>query len=266
LSAAAPEPVANAPGTLDTVVDQDEDRPGDLGAGGTSTTRGASGWNDWVRRNFSAQRLFRTAPSNRRPGGPVTSEDASLSPAERSAAKKAAVNNLDARETRFGVIALIVEMALTAIIVAPYLTHRLKPSKTDFKTLAVVHEFLLEGVVVAVFLLLGLLLKRRALLGFASLAAAIWLVNVRALFLVGLAFLGFGIWLLVRGYKSQQGGARRPAGGASSKPRATKSARSQAEALGKRSPPKPNKRYTPPKPVRRPAPKKRDPARAEPTK
>jgi hypothetical protein len=196
----------------------------------------------------------------------MTSEDASLSPAQRLAAKKAAVNKLDARETRFGVIALIVEMALTAIIVAPYLTHRLKPSKTDFKTLAVVHDFLFEGVAVAVFLLLGLLLKRRALLGFASLAAAIWLVNVRALFLVGLAFLGFGIWLLFRGFKSQQGGARRPVGAASSKPRATKSARSQAEALGKRSPPKPNKRYTPPKPVHRPAPKKRDPARAEPTK
>jgi hypothetical protein len=188
-----------------------------------------------------------------------------MSPAERSAAVKAAVNNLNSRERQVGFVALAFELSLTALVVVPYLTHRVKLSKADLKTMSAVHLFLVEGLVVGVFLLLGTLSKRRALLGFACLASAIWLIELPALRVFGLAFLGLGVWLLVKGLKSQQNAARgsaRPA----SQPRPSKRSRAQAEALQARAAPKANKRYTPPKPTRRPPVKKPAPARAEPPK
>jgi hypothetical protein len=264
--ATAPKPVPGAAGTLDTMAEQDEDEPTELDTDALEArSAGSEGWNNWVRRNFSAQRFLRPVPSSRSSAPAASADHAGLSPSERSAALRGAVNNLNPRERQIGFLALAFELALTAIVVVPYLTHRVKLSRTDLKTMSAVHFFLVEGLVVAIFLLLGTLMKRRALLGFASLATAIWLIELPALRVFGLAYLGLGMWLLVKGLKSQQNAARgssRP----SSQPRPSKRSRAQAEALATRSAPKANKRYTPPKPTRRPSPKKPASARAEPPK
>ena len=202
--------------------------------------------------------------SKRQASSAADAEDPDPSPKARSAATKAAVNNIDAREKRLGIFALIFELALTAVVVIPYLTHKVKPTPTTLKTLTAVHLFLIEGIVLGIFFFLGLYFKRRALLGFAALAAGIWLVELPSLRVFGLAYLALGVWLLLKGLKSQQadgrGAARRPA----SQPRPSRKARASASSTADRSAPKPSKRYTPPKPSRRPAPKKRAPAHAEP--
>ena len=181
-----------------------------------------------------------------------------------SESTRKAVNNLSPRERQIGFMALAFELGLTAIVVVPYLTHKIKLSKSDLKTLSAVHFFLIEGVVVAIFLLLGTLLMRRAFLSFAVFAAGIWLIELPALRVFGLLYFGIGIWLLLKGLKSQQTPARRPSSRPASQPRPSKRARE--EALSSRSAPKPNKRYTPPKPTRRPPVKKPAAARAEPPK
>ena len=146
---------------------------------------GPTGWNQWVRRNFSMQRFLRPAPARPRSGSSSEPDQSDLTPAQRSAAARAAVNNLNPRERQIGFIALAFELALTAVVVIPYLTHNIKLSKNNLKTMSAVHFFLVEGLVVAIFLLLGTLLKRRALLGFAALATAIWLIELPALRVFG---------------------------------------------------------------------------------
>ena len=240
---------------------------------------GTTGWSDWVRRNFSAEARLRSGPSGRASTAAESSPDAPApSAAARSEATKTAVNMLDKRERRIGFAATAAELALTAIVVVPYLTHSHKVSSSELKTMSAVHVFLIEGLVLAAFLLLGTMVRRRALLGFASLLVGAWLVQIKALALLGIAYLGLGLWLVVKvlkysnkeGRGGARGRARGPArGGAASKTRETKSVRSNGSALGTRSAPKPNKRYTPPKAASRPAPKKpaaAAAARAEPPK
>ena len=161
---------------------------------------------------------------------------------------------------------MIFELALTAVVVIPYLTHNVKPSgnKGDYlKTLTAVHLFLIEGVVLGVFFFLGLHFKRRALLGFAALASGLWLVELPSLRVFGLAYLALGVWLLLKGLRAQQGDTRSTARRPPREPRPAKKSRASA-SKGDRPIPRPSKRYTPPKPSRRPAPKKRAPAHAEP--
>ncbi len=252
------------PGTLGAMSQQDKAEPTAPDPTGlTPGARGTNGWNDWVRRNFSAQRLFRSRPPSRAVA--AATPDDGLFPAQRAAAAKKAVNTLDGREQRIGFFAFVFEVALTAIIATPYLTHHVKPNNDTLKTIAAVHDFALEGIVVALFLLLGTLLKRRALLGCGSLAAGIWLAELPSLRVFGLAFLGLGMWLLLKGLKSQQG-ARGAPRGAGSQPRRAKASRADAKSVASRAAPKPSKRYTPPKPSRRPPTKKPAPARAEPHK
>ena len=176
----APQLMPDRPGTLGAMSQQDKAEPTAPDPTGlTPGARGTNGWNDWVRRNFSAQRLFRSRPPSRAVA--AATPDDGLFPAQRAAAAKKAVNTLDGREQRIGFFAFVFEVALTAIIAIPYLTHHVKPKNDTLKTIAAVHDFALEGIVVALFLLLGTLLKRRALLGFGSLAAGIWLAELPSL-------------------------------------------------------------------------------------
>jgi hypothetical protein len=180
------------------------------------------------------------------------------------------VNGLDRREHRLGITATVVELFLTGIVTIPYLLHFHKQSTNELKTMGAVHVFLIEGAVLGAGLLLGTVLKRRALLGFASLLVGIWLLQIKALSVLGIAFLGFGLWLVVKALKftnkasrdSGRGGARSTAARTSS----TRDARKKSSSFEDRSAPKPNKRYTPPKASSRPVPKKPAPARAEPRK
>jgi hypothetical protein len=205
---------------------------------------GASGWSEKVRSVFGAQRFSRPGPS-------FTTE---------SDRARAAVNYLDQREGRIAITATVFELALTLIVVVPYLTHSNKSN--DLKTMGAVHVFLLEGIVLFFFLLAGTLFKRRALFGFASLLVGFWLLQIKSLSILGIAYVGIGMWLVFKGLKSPrnqgQGAARKPA----TQPRSRASRRSETAIAG-RAAPKPNKRYTPPKPPRRPVTKKPSPAKAD---
>ena len=260
------QPRAGATATLVTMADQGEDGHSEVDPK-TNNGRsfGTSSWNSWVRRHFSADR-FRSRTSNSRMAGRGTSGEPGLTPSARAAATKTAVNNLDKRERSLGFVSMAFALALTAIVVIPFLTHHEKPSADTLKTLSAVHFFLAEGIVVSIFLLLGTLLRRRALLGFACLATGIWLVGLPALRVFGLAYLVLGVWLLLRGLKAQQSTSRAPRNATPSQPRPSRRSRAEAKDPGARSAPKPSKRYTPPKPTRRPPPKKPAPARSEPPK
>jgi hypothetical protein len=231
---------------------------------------GAAGWNDWVRRRFSAEGRLRSGSSGRRSVA-VAPAQPELSPAAKSEATRTAVNMLDPRERRLGFFATVLELALTAIVVVPYLNHSHKVSSSELKTMSAVHVFLIEGIVLGAILLLGTLVRRRALLGFASLLVGAWLVEIKALAILGIAYLGFGLWLVVKVLKHSNKEGRGARGGqrggqrAARQPKEVKSSVPTAKALESRSAPKPNKRYTPPKPSR-PVPKKPAPARSEPPK
>lgn len=235
------------------------------------TDAGTTGWSEWVRRNFSAEGRLQSARSGRSSGASSAGDDDSnLSPRARSEATKAAVNGLDRREHRLGITATVVELFLTGIVTIPYLLHFHKHSTSELKTMGAVHVFLIEGLVLGAGLLLGTLLKRRALLGFASLLVGAWLLQVKALSVLGIAFLGFGLWLVVKALKftnkAGRDSGRSGTRSATARTATSKDARQKKSTrLEDRSAPKPNKRYTPPKPSR-PAPKKPAAARAEPRK
>ena len=197
------------------MADEDEQEPDEpapedteAGVGGTKT------WSERVRGNFGAQRFLRPrASSTRRPGG-ADSGRHGLSTTTSDEAR-AAVNSLDPRERRIAITATIFELALTLIVVVPYLTHKNNRSTSDLKTLGAVHVFLFEGIVLFIFLLLGTFLRRRALFGFASLLVGFWLLQIKALSVLGIAYVGLGMWLIMKGLKSTrgqgQGAARKPA-------------------------------------------------------
>ena len=245
------------------MADEDEPEPDEptpdeteAGVGGTN------GWTERVRRGFSAQRFLGSRTSRTRPLAAAGSPRRDLSAAARSEEIKAAVNYLDGRERRIAITATIFELALTLIVVIPYLRHSQKLSTNGLKTLSAVHVFLLEGIVLFIFLGIGTFLRRRALFGFASLLVGFWLLQIKALSLLGIAYVGLGMWLVMKGLKSTrgqaQGAARKPA----AQPRPRRSRKGE-KVPASRAAPKPNKRYTPPKAPRRPAPKKPAPARAE---
>lgn len=258
--------MSNATATLGTMADQEEPKPDEPSSEETAAdVGGTNGWNERVRRSFSAQRFLRPGMSSQRSAAGAGSGQPRPSAATESGGTKAAVNSLDPREHRIALFATTFELVLTGVVVIPYLTHPHSRSTSDLKTLNAVHIFLIEGIVLFAVLLIGTLVRRRALVGFASLLVGLWLLEIKALSLLGIAYVGFGIWLIMKGLKfargQGQGAARRPA--AQPKPRKS---RSSDKATVSRSAPKPNKRYTPPKAPRRPVVKKPAPARAEPPK
>ncbi|MFZ2059292.1 MAG: hypothetical protein WAV54_17990 [Acidimicrobiales bacterium] len=238
-----------------------EPAPDETEAGGG----GANGWSNRVRRNFSPERFLRSGPSRRRSVAETGSAGRALTAKERSQAARTAVNKLNPFELRLGITAAVCELLLTLVVVVPYLMHNHNRSASELKTLSAVHVFLVEGIVLFVFVLLGTLLKRRALLGFASVLVGLWLFALPSLRLIGLVYMGFGVWLMFKGFKSTQKEARGAERGAARQPTPRRSRTSDKSPAG-RSAPKPSKRYTPPKATRRPAPKKPASARAEPPK
>ena len=227
----------------------DEPTPGetDPGAGG------ANGWGKRFRRDLGNQR-FRSSTSPRKPVARSTRTN--------SDEIRAAVNYLDQTERRIAVMATIFELALTLVVVVPYLVNNHKHSTSDLKTLSAVHVFLIEGIVLFLFLLIGTALRRRAFFGFASLLVGAWLVQIKALTVLGIAYVGLGMWLVVKGMRSTRGKGQGAARGPRAQPKQRRSLKGD-KVLASRAAPKPNKRYTPPKPPRRTPPKKPAPVRAE---
>jgi len=258
--------VPNATATLGTVADPDKVKPAEPAPDETEAgVGGADGWSKRVRGNFSAGRFLRSGPSRRRSVAEAESGGRASTAKGRSETARAAVNNLNPFERRLGITAAVCELLLTLVVVVPYLTHSHSRSASELKTLSAVHVFLIEGIVLFVFLLLGTIMKRRALLGFAAMLVGLWLFALPSLRLIGIVYLGFGLWLVMKGFKSAQSEGRGAARGVARQPTPRRSRTSDKSPAG-RSAPKPSKRYTPPKATRRPAPKKPAPVRAEPPK
>gem|GEM_PF-1309579 len=256
----------NATATLDTMADPDKVKPAARAPDETEAGAGSAyGWSKRVRRNFSAGRFLRSGPSRQRSVAEAGSGGPTVTAKARSQAARAAVNNLNPFELRLGITAAVCELLLTLVVVVPYLMHNHNRSASELKTLSAVHVFLVEGIVLFVFVLLGTLVKRRALLGFASVLVGLWLFALPSLRLIGLVYMGFGLWLMLKGFKSTQREGRGAARGAAKQPTPRRS-RTSDKSPASRSAPKPSKRYTPPKAPRRPAPKKPAPVRAEPPK
>jgi len=266
----APEPVAASPGTLDTMPDHDDEERREADSSASDPAEGAfagtKGWSEWVRRNFSAESRLRSSSSTRRSRAGTASDGPGQSAEARSAATRAAVNGLEPRERRLAIVASVAELGLVGVVVVPYLLHGHQRTVSELKTLNAVHVFLIEGLVLGAFLVLGTIVKRRALVGFSSLLVGAWLLEIKALLLIGLAYLGFGVWLVMNAFKNPNRQDRGSAREAARQPRPAKPSRAKATSAAGRSALKPNKRYTPPKAPSRPVTKKTAPARAEPPK
>jgi hypothetical protein len=179
--------------------------------------------------------------------------------AERSNAEtKAIVDGLDRREQLGGFTAAFVQAALAAGL---YLYYRTSPNT---KVVTTATDILITGIILSVGILLGTLFRRRALLGFALLLAGLEQVNFAGtkvlkapagLYLVGVAFLLFGGWLIVRVMKvakeARLRGERPPSMFGSRRPPPAKSAAPGETKKPSSSGPKASKRYTPPR--RKPA-------------
>jgi hypothetical protein len=231
--------------------------------GGTELEEAATAQPAKPRRGFSLGRLVRPAPKAGS-GSDAAPGDSQGSKPRSSTAPRPVAIQLDPRERRFGYFAGAFVAILTLTVAIPYLAHH-NHTTTDLKTVGAAHVFLVEGLVLAVFLVVGAHLKRRTLLGFAGVAVGIWLIEIPSLRLFGLAYAMFGMWLLIKGLRGQQAAAqgnRRPP---ARPPRPTRRSRKkdQGPPTQLRNAPQPNKRYTPPKPTHRPAAKKPTSSRAE---
>jgi hypothetical protein len=170
---------------------------------------------------------------------------------------KATVEGLDRREQLGGFTATFVQAAVATGL---YLYYRTSPNP---KVVSAATDILISGIILSVGILLGTLFRRRALLGFALLFAGLEQVSFAGtkvlkapadLYLVGVAFLLFGGWLIVRVMKiakeARLRGERPPSMFGSRRSEPAKSAPAQTKKPPS-SGPKASKRYTPPR--KRPA-------------
>ena len=150
---------------------------------------------------------------------------------------KEIVNGLDQRERMFGFGAAFIMLSTT---IADYTITR---HSSVAHTRAIAGDLLLAGLVLGVLIVLGTLLRRRALLGFASFMTGFELIAGGNI--LGAIFLFFGGWLIVRVMRRQrqEQASGRPSQTLDEKPLRRSSAG-----------PKSSKRYTPP---RRSAPARR---------
>ncbi len=140
-----------------------------------------------------------------------------------------AVSELDERERKFSLAGVVLA---TGLVVSGYLIDRhssVERVRTASGTL------LIAGIVVLVIMALGIVFRRRAMVGFASFMVGFALITGGNVF--GVLFLGFGGWLLVRALRNQRS-AKTSDSAPAAKPKPP------PKPSG---PPKPSKRYTPPR-------------------
>jgi len=158
---------------------------------------------------------------------------------------KEIVDKLDQRERLLGYASAVLAAVLTIV---GYFHDRHSTIANDRKFAT---SLLLAGLIVSGILLLGTLLRRRALLGFASFIAGMQMLSFSDV--TGILYLFFGGWLIVRVMRKQRHDqAVTKLAGSSGTPaaKATKSAV-----------PAPSARYTPPKRARARAGARATPAR-----
>ena len=139
------------------------------------------------------------------------------------------VNGLDERERRLSAAGVVLAIGL---VVAGYLTNRHSPV---LKVRTASSTLLIAGVIIIVIMIFGVIFRRRALVGFSSFMVGFELITAGNV--LGVAFLGFGGWLLVRALRRQRQdqATRRPMPDRKAAP---------SVPTG---PPKASKRYTPPR-------------------
>ena len=198
-------------------------------------------------------------------------------PATGTAADAKAVNYIDRRERLIAAFLSIFQVVLGVVVYFEYRKYVVHPTNKKPKiSIAQAHldtlnyrheapELLLINVVLALAIAGGVLSKRRALVGFTIMLGGLGM-NASGGGIIGLVYLGIGIWLVFRSMKrtpsaraaaatkkagGSAGGTGRRGGAAGT----TSPAGKAALAPGDRKPPPPSKRYTPPR-KRRPAPVK----------
>jgi hypothetical protein len=140
-----------------------------------------------------------------------------------------AVNELDDRERKYSLAGIVLG---TGLVISGYLIDRhshVERVRTASSTL------LIAGVVVLVVMALGVVFRRRAMVGFASFMVGFALITGGNIF--GVLFLLFGGWLLVRALRRQK---------STTKPDSTTPAKRKPPPKPA-GPPKASKRYTPPR-------------------
>ena len=147
----------------------------------------------------------------------------------RPATPREIVNGLDERERRYSAAAVVLGIGL---VVAGYLTNR---HSHVLKVRSASTTLLIAGVIILVLMIFGVAFRRRALVGFSSFMVGFELITAGNV--LGVAFLGFGGWLLIRALKRQRQDQ-------SSRRSAPEQKAAPVKAVG---PPKPSKRYTPPR-------------------
>lgn len=122
------------------------------------------------------------------------------------------VNLIDRRERMIG---YFLGVMLVALAVVSYVVDRRYVDKSDLKLQAAVHSeapwILVITLVLAALILLSTVFKRRAALGFTLLLAGVALFNGD--FLIGLVYLGTGLWLVFRSMRRSPRSAAARAGG-----------------------------------------------------
>lgn len=174
--------------------------------------------------------LGRTGPSGGPSGGATRASAAST---------KEIVNGLDARERWMGIAAVVLAAAMAVEFY--FVDHRSKTATVAHSASTV----LIVGLVGAALIAVGVAVKRRALLGFASFLVGLAFLQS----LIGVVFVAFGGWLVFRAMrfsKKQRDADGPPArsGGGSAAPGRH---RKGAAAPAPRPLPPASKRYTPPK-------------------
>lgn len=183
-------------------------------------------------------------------------------PASGTAADEAAVVFIDRRERLIASFLAAFQILLGFVVFFAYRKAVQKPStKKPIITVAQAHadtlnfhhlapELLVVNVLLGAFIAVSVLVKRRSLVGFTLLLGGLGM-NASGGGVLGLIYLGFGIWLIFRALRRRQD-AR--AGGAV--PRGARAGRSggrgsattaKAAPQPERKPPAASKRYTPPR-------------------
>jgi threonine/homoserine/homoserine lactone efflux protein len=144
---------------------------------------------------------------------------------------------LDTTERNLGIGAVVFAVVLDVV---NFYVNRHSPTKTIRSAADFV---LISNLIFAGILALGLGLRRRALLGFGAFFFGLEQAFTEHEVSLGLPFLVFGGWLILRASQKQKQG--RPAGGARAS--STSAAKSKTTNTGR---PKASKRYTPPQRAR----------------
>ena len=152
-------------------------------------------------------------------------------------AVKTLVDGLDTTERNLGIGAVVLAVVIDLV---NFYVNRHSPTKTIRSQADFV---LISNLIFAGILALGLGLRRRALLGFGAFFFGLEQAFTERALTLGLPFLVFGGWLILRASQKQKQG--RPVGGA--KPSSRPAAKSKTTNNGR---PKASKRYTPPQRAR----------------